>query len=45
MIPGPNSSYTVAVTGLPAGFVTIRAASLVFTWTGAGMTIGNFVLN
>lgn len=42
----PGSSYTVAVTGLPAGFVTSTpAASPAFTWAGTGMTIGNFVLN
>jgi len=41
-----QSSYTVAVTGLPAGFTTSApAASPAFIWTGAGMTIGTFVLN
>lgn len=44
MVPG--SSYTVAVTGLPAGFVSSTpAASPAFTWAGTGMMIGNFVLN
>jgi hypothetical protein len=42
----PGSSYTVAVTGLPAGFFTSTpAASPAFTWAGTGMMIGNFVLN
>jgi hypothetical protein len=42
----PGSSYTVAVTGLPAGFATATpAASPAFTWTGIGMMVGNFVLN
>jgi hypothetical protein len=45
LIQSPSSSYTVAVTGLPPGFVTIPAASPAFPWTGAGMMIGNFVLN
>jgi len=40
-----GSSYTVAVTGLPAGFVTTPPPSPAFTWTGTGMMIGNFVLN
>ncbi len=41
-----GTSYTVAVTGLPAGFTTSTpAASAAFAWTGAGMTIGSFVLN
>jgi hypothetical protein len=42
----PGSSYTVTVTGLPAGFLTSTpAASPVFAWAGTGMMIGNFVLN
>jgi DNA-binding beta-propeller fold protein YncE len=42
----PQSSYTVAVTGLPAGFVSSAPRmSSAFTWTGSGMMIGNFVLN
>jgi hypothetical protein len=41
-----GSSYTVAVTGLPAGFGTFPAASPAFIWAGTtGMMIGNFVLN
>jgi hypothetical protein len=42
----PNSSYTVAVTGLPAGFAgSTPAASPAFTWSGTGLMIGNFLLN
>jgi len=42
----PGSGYTVAVTGLPAGFsISTPAASSAFTWAGTGMMIGNFVLN
>ena len=42
----PGSSYTLAVTGLPAGFLaSTPAVSPAFTWTGSGMMIGNFVLN
>ncbi len=42
----PGSNYTVAVTGLPAGFVTSTpSASPAFMWAGTGMMIGNFVLN
>jgi hypothetical protein len=41
----PGSSYTVAVTGFPAGFTTSTpAASLAFTWAGTGMMVGTFVL-
>jgi hypothetical protein len=40
-----GSSYTVAVTGLPAGFVNAPAASPAFNRTGMRMMIGNFVLN
>lgn len=42
----PGSSYTVVVTGLPAGFSqSTPAVSPAFTWAGTGMMIGNFVLN
>jgi hypothetical protein len=42
----PGSSYSVSVTGLPAGFTTSTPAmSPAFLWSGTGMTIGNFVLN
>jgi hypothetical protein len=42
----PQSSYTVAVTGLPAGFVSSAPSmSPAFTWTGSAMMIGNFLLN
>ena len=41
----PNSSYTVAVTGLPAGFVTTPPPSPAFIWSGTDLMIGNFVLN
>jgi len=42
----PGASYTVAVTGLPPGFVTSTpAASPAFPWAGTGMMIGNFVVN
>jgi N-acetylneuraminic acid mutarotase len=42
----PGSSYSVSVTGLPAGFTTSTPAmSSAFLWSGTGMTIGNFVLN
>lgn len=41
-----GSNYTVAVTGLPAGFTSSTpAASPAFPWLGTGMTIGDFVLN
>jgi hypothetical protein len=40
-----GSSYIVAVTGLPAGFLNLPAPSPTFAWAGGGMTIGNFVLN
>ncbi len=45
LVQGPSSSYTVAVTGLPAGFATFPPASPAFAWTGGGMMIGTFVLN
>jgi hypothetical protein len=42
----PGSSYTVAVTSLPAGFANATpAASPAFMWSGTGMMVGNFVLN
>jgi hypothetical protein len=41
----PQTSYTVAVTGLPATFTNFPVASPAFAWTGGGMMIGNFVLN
>lgn len=41
----PYASYTVAVTGLPAAFVNLPAASPAFQWTGSGMMVGTFVLN
>jgi len=41
-----QSSYTVSLTGLPAGFVSSAPSmSPAFTWTGSGMMIGKFVLN
>lgn len=40
----PGSTYTVAATGLPAGFMNVQAASQAFSWAGAGMMIDNFVL-
>jgi hypothetical protein len=40
----PGSSYSVAVTGLPPGFVTTPPASPAFAWSGTGMMVGNFVL-
>lgn len=41
-----GSNYAISVTGLPAGFTTSTPAmSPAFMWSGAGMTIGNFVLN
>jgi hypothetical protein len=43
----PGSNYIVSTKGgLPPGFLSSTpAASPVFTWTGSGMIIGNFVLN
>lgn len=42
----PHANYTVAVTGLPAGFTSSTpAASPAFPWLGTGMMIGDFVLN
>ena len=40
-----GANYTVAVTGLPPGFVTAPPPSPAFGWSGTGMMIGNFVLN
>ena len=41
-----GASYTVAVTVLPAGFMSSTpTASPAFPWLGSGLMIGNFVLN
>lgn len=41
----PGANYTVAATGLPPGFLNTPPPSPAFMWSGAGMMIGNFVLN
>jgi len=38
-----NSSYTVQVS-LPSGFTTSNPPSQMFSWSGSGMVLGNFVL-
>ena len=41
----PGASYTIAVTGLPAGFGNVTPANQPFTWQGTAVAIGNFVVN
>ncbi len=40
-----GNTYTVKVTGFPAGFTTSSPASQTFTWGGTALTLGNFVLS
>ena len=41
----PGATYTIAVTGLPAGFGNVTPPSQTFTWQGSSMAFANFVLN
>ncbi|HKW34551.1 MAG TPA: carboxypeptidase-like regulatory domain-containing protein [Candidatus Acidoferrum sp.] len=41
----PGASYTIAVTGLPAGFANVTPPNQAFTWQGSVIAFGNFVLN
>ena len=40
-----GTTYTVQVTGLPAGFTTSSPAFQTFTWGGTMVTLSNFVLS
>src|SRR3989454_557776 len=40
-----GTTYTVQVTGLPAGFATSSPAFQTFTWGGTMVTLSNFVLS
>ena len=40
----PGITYTIAVTGLPAGFTTVTPPNQAFTWQGNTVSFGNFVL-
>jgi hypothetical protein len=39
-----GSSFTTQVTGFPNGFTTSTPAAQTFTWQGAAVSLGNFVL-
>ena len=41
----PGANYTVAVTGVPAGFASSTPTNQAFTWQGAAIALSNFVLN
>ena len=38
-------AYTIAVSGIPAGFASATPANQAFTWQGAAIALNNFVLN
>jgi hypothetical protein len=41
----PGATYTVGVTGFPAGFASAAPPNQAFTWQGTAITLSNFVLN
>lgn len=41
----PGAAYTIAVTGLPAGFGAVTPPNQTFTWQGSAVAVGNFVVN
>ena len=41
----PGANYTIAVTGLPAGFANATPPNQPFAWQGSPTAFGNFVLN
>ncbi len=41
----PGTAYTIAVTGLPAGFGSVTPPNQPFAWQGSAVAFGNFALN
>jgi hypothetical protein len=41
----PGATYTLQVTGFPAGFTNSTPANQTFTWQGGAITFSDFVLN
>jgi hypothetical protein len=41
----PGANYTIAVSGLPAGFANVTPPNQPFTWQGSAIAFGNFSLN